>query len=508
MFKRIIKTYTKVIDQEGSMNVFKTPDIETMTIDDVLTLPESQYFERKSAELKAAKLNVPLTAMANADGGVIAVGVSDGNIEGISRQGNIKVNDYIQCKMAHCHPNVKAKERYLDVVNEHGVEDRVLLIQVEPSPNTVHKTASDDVYLRIGDESVKLNHEQRLDLEFDKGERSFEDQIVENCNLADLDEELLRQYSKAVGYEGDDLIQPLYARGFIHPMTDGGIQVTAAAALLFAKYPMRFFPNSRVRFIRYEGSSEEVGTSMNIIKQSTIEGPLPTMLEHAKKFISSQLRDFTSLDPLSGKFATVPEYPEFAWLEGVVNAVTHRAYNITGDDIKIKMFDDRLEISSPGRFPHIVNRDNIKQVRYSRNSRIARALTDLRWVRELGEGVKRMYKEMEDFFLDAPEYKETESSVVLTLKNNIVMRRIRREERISTLISTEWDELNEHEKKAIEYVYSKGSINTTQLKEIINRSRTSCKNTLKGLVDKEIFALNSTSPTDPNQFYTLRNLDK
>lgn len=475
-----------------------------MTIDDVLNLPESQYFERKSAEIKAAKLNIPLTAMANADGGVIAVGAGNGKIEGITAQGNIKINDYIQCKINNCFPSVKARHRYLPVTNYKGEHDQILLIQVEASPNTVHKTSADDVYLRIGDESVRLNHEQRLNLEYDKGERSFEDQIVQNCKLQDLDKDLLHQYAKAVEYEGEDITQPLYARGFIHPAEDGSMEVTAAAALLFATHPGRFFPNSRIRFIRYEGSSEEVGTSMNIVKQTTIEGPLPAMLEQSKRFISSQLRDFTSLNPLSGKFSTVPEYPEFAWLEGVVNAVTHRAYNIHGDDIKIKMFDDRLEISSPGRFPHIVNRENIKEVRYSRNSRIARALTDLRWVRELGEGVKRMYKEMEDFFLDAPEYTETQNAVILTLKNNIVMRRIRREERISMLISTEWDELNEFEKKAIEFVYSRGSINTAQLQQLTGRSRTFCKDILKALTDKDIFTLNSTSPTDPNQYYSLQ----
>lgn len=475
-----------------------------MTIEDVLELPESQYFERKSAELKAPKLAIPLTAMANADGGIIAVGVKNGKIEGVSSQGNIKINDYLQCKMTHCFPPVKTKERFLPVVNKKGQEDQVLLIQVDASPNTAHKTASDEVFLRIGDESIRLNHEQRLNLEYDKGERTFEDNIVDNCQLEDLDEDILLLYKKAVGYEGDDLYQPLYARGFIHPTTDGKVQITAAAVLLFAKYPIRFFPNSRIRFFRYEGSSEEVGISMNIIKQKTIEGPLPIMLEQAKKFLSSQLRDFTSLNPLTGKFDSVPEYPEFAWLEGVVNAVTHRAYNILGDDIKIKMFDDRLEISSPGRFPHVVNRENIRQVRYSRNSRIARALTDLRWVRELGEGVKRMYKEMEDFFLDEPEYTETENTIILTLKNNIVMRRIRREERISSLISAKWDDLNDFEKIAIEYTYSKGSITTAQLHQLTQRSKNFCTKTLRNLCDKNILTLISTSPTDPNQHYILK----
>lgn len=137
---------------------------------------------------------------------------------------------------------------------------------------------------------------------------------------------------------------------------------------------------------------------MNVVKQEYIEGPLPILIEKTKTILTAQLREFTALNHLNGKFTTVPEYPEFAWLEGIVNAVTHRAYNVQGDDIKIKMFDDRLEISSPGKFPNIVNRYNIKEVRYSRNPRTARALTEMGWVRELGEGVKRIYKEMDAFF--------------------------------------------------------------------------------------------------------------
>ena len=75
------------------------------------------------------------------------------------------------------------------------------------------------------------------------------------------------------------------------------------------------------------------------------------------------------------------------------------------------------------------------------------------WVKELGEGVKRIYKEMNLFFLDEPEYVETENSVTLILKNNIVMRRMRRHERINSLITKEWTSLTKEEQKAVEYIY-------------------------------------------------------
>ncbi len=82
-----------------------------------------------------------------------------------------------------------------------------------------------------------------------------------------------------------------------------------------------------------------------------------------------------------------------------MNAVTHREYGMTGSYIKVSMFDDRLEILSPGKLPSIVTIDNIRDTRFSRNPRIARVLTEFGWVRELNEGVKRIYEDMEDFFL-------------------------------------------------------------------------------------------------------------
>lgn len=129
--------------------MFKVPDLEEITIEDILSLPESQYFERKSARIKASKLNIPLTAMANADGGIVAIGVSEGEIEGIKQQGETKINDYIQCGTTECYPNVKTKYRFISVTNQKGQEDKVLVIQIHPSPNIVHRLPNDEVYLRI-----------------------------------------------------------------------------------------------------------------------------------------------------------------------------------------------------------------------------------------------------------------------------------------------------------------------------------------------------------------------
>ena len=124
--------------------------------------------------------------------------------------------------------------------------------------------------------------------------------------------------------------------------------------------------------MRYDGTVEQVGTKINIIKDVNLEYPLLKIIEKAKKFVFVQLREFTALNQTTGRFRIVPEYPKFAWLEGIVNTVTHREYGMIGSYIKISMFDDRLEILSPSKLPSIVTINNIRDTRFSRNPRIAR----------------------------------------------------------------------------------------------------------------------------------------
>ena len=124
---------------------------------------------------------------------------------------------------------------------------------------------------------------------------------------------------------------------------------------------------------------------------------MPKLIVKVRDFIRTQLREFQYLDS-DGRFQILPEYPEFAWIEGIVNAVTHRNYSVYGDHIRVLMFDNRLEIHSPGKLPNIVTVENIRHERFSRNPRIARTLTEFGWVREMNEGVKRIYSEMNLLF--------------------------------------------------------------------------------------------------------------
>lgn len=278
----------------------------------------------------------------------------------------------------------------------------------------------------------------------------------------------------------------------------------ASGVLLFAKSPTSFFPNARLRFIRYEGVKAETGSRMNVTIEIVIDEPLPKMIPSAWEAINAQLRSFNALNPQTGTFESMPEYPEFAWQEGVVNAVTHRAYNIQGSDIQVRMFDDRLETESPGKLPGLVRLTNIKQVRFSRNPRIAQVLNAFGYVKEFGEGVNRIFDEMRLFHLDDPTYEETDSSVRLILKNNVFIRRIRRVARVGTLVDkNQWKVLSGEERKALEIAYMQRRIYTKDFANLLGRSRHVARKILDGLVDQGFLEAIGTAPTDPRRHYQL-----
>ena len=230
-------------------------------------------------------------------------------------------------------------------------------------------------------------------------------------------------------------------------------------------------------------------------------------IEGISAFISSQLREFVALNPSTGKFQSVPEYPEFAWLEGIVNAVTHREYALAGRYILVSMYDDRLEIESPGKLPSIVTLDNIKETRYSRNPRIARILTDFGWVRELNEGVKRIYSDMEKFFLDDPVYSEPGQSVRLVLKNNIVMRNLRRKGRASEFIGEDlWAKLDDVDHEILAYLASNIKVRKSELVDHTKKSNSTISSHLKTLVDNGLVKPNG-GLHDPGRTYSIITKD-
>ena len=476
-----------------------------LTLEYLTTENENKIFDRKSAKVKVSDIAPLISAFANAEGGTIAIGISDKTrqIEGINKYGTQKINDFISAPKDFCKPMPRYKEEFLDVVNVDGEKDRILLLHIDLSVDQVIRISNDSTYLRIGDRTKELRGDDLRNLEYSKSMRHYEDECSMDAEFEDLDTELLEQYRNKINAQNDPFEQILAARGFIKKQS-GKMRLTNAAVLLFAKNIQQFYPNCRVRFVRYDGTSADVGTRLNVTKDVNIEQPLLKIIDKAQDFISTQLREFTALDGKTGKFKTVPEYPEFAWKEGIVNAVTHREYAMSGNYIKVSMYDDRLEIESPGHLPNIVTLENIKDTRFARNPRISRVLTEFGWVRELNEGVKRIYSDMAEFFLDEPIYSEPEQGVRLILKNNIVTRSLRQTTRAVENVGVEqWNDLDDLEHLILTMMTSRGAVKRSDIEQYTGKSGRTVNVRLKHLLELNIIIANGNK-YDPKRTYALK----
>ena len=244
---------------------------------------------------------------------------------------------------------------------------------------------------------------------------------------------------------------------------------------------------------------------MNIVKEINYEYAIPKIIQEVKTAINLQLREFQYLDE-NGVFKIISEYPEFAWFEGIVNSLTHRNYSIIGDHIRVSLYDVRLEIFSPGHLPNIVTLDNMLNTRYSRNPRIARVLSEFGWVKELNEGVKRIYDEMQMFFLKEPTYTEPNgNSVLLVLENSITSRQLRTNDKLSSIFRQEiLESLNEFETTIIQYLANNKSITIKKVKEMFGKGDTFSRKQLKHLQELSLIEWHRSNKSDPTQYYSLR----
>lgn len=453
-----------------------------ITIKFLQTKRENQYFERKGLgdkDAKPSKIADELIGMLNADGGILAFGVSDsGTIQDISSLGE-KLSDYRNLIVDFIEPcgNVKLEEVDID-------GKLVFLYHVNQDIERVFKRKDNEhIFLRVDDKNRKLDREAVRNLEYDKQIRKFEDEIELEFDFDDLDFILLKRYKEKLNYQGYEL--DLLVKRHLAVKKNNEYMIKKAGVLLFAKDPEKYITSASLRYIRYEGIDTKVGTDHNVIKDERFENNIPWIIGHVKEFLKASLKDYHFLDLETGRFNKVPEYPEEAWLEGVVNALCHRSYNVQGNAIYIKHFDDRLEISNSGPLPAQVNVENIRTERFSRNPRIARALEDMGFVRQLNEGVSRIYQSMERSMLSEPEYIEKNGNVYLTLRNKISSHTKTIPDNILQIIQSNWSIYNETQKKILEHLFYHNQSTIMELADITGIHEKNVRGYLNQFIDDD-----------------------
>lgn len=475
-----------------------------ITLDFLQKKRENQYFERKGLgekEVKPSKIADELIGMLNADGGVLAFGVAnDGTLQDLNDLDE-KLSDYrnLYIDFIEPHGNIKLEEVIID-------GKLIFLYHVDQDIERIFKRKDNEqIFLRVDDKNRLLDRDAVRKLEYDKQIRKFEDEIELDFDFEDLDVKLLNRYKEKLNYAGDVL--DLLVKRHLAIKRDGQFQIKKAGVLLFAKDPEKYITSSYLRYIRFEGLEAKTGTEHNVVKDERFENNIPWIIDHVKKFLKASLKDYFFLDLETGRFLKVPEYPEEAWLEGIVNALCHRSYNVQGNAIYIKHFDDRLEISNSGPLPAQVNVENIRTERFSRNPRIARALEDMGFVRQLNEGVSRIYQSMEKSMLSTPEYVEKNGNVYLTLRNKISKHTKTISDLILKTIHENWKTYNDTQKRILQYLFYHNQATIDELVEFIGIHEKNVRIYLNQFIEKEkILERLSDKQRDKNAKYAFKKL--
>ncbi len=450
----------------------------------LLVLREDQWFDRKSRRVTGRDLADSLIGFANAEGGIVVVGLWNGHVEGIRRSKVGRLSEWQQAALDFTSPAVPCRSRIIDCINDDGDEDALLILDIETSQQ-VHANRRDEVYLRVGDENRRLTFVQRQELLYDKGQSTYESRVLPGVGVADLDPDLLSSYGEALNHPDPERL--LVARGLLARNSE----VTIAAVLLFAHEPQRWLPETSVRVLRYRGTERGTGARQQLLHDNRIDGPIPFQLGRARLEIFEQLPTRRALGS-GGRFENVGLVPQDAWMEGVVNAVIHRSYSISGDHVRVEIFDDRVEVDSPGRFPGIADTaDPFHVIRFARNPRIARVCADLAFGQELGEGIRRMFEEMRLAGLADPEYSQTSGSVRLTLSSAPVDRELE-------------SRLPHGARDFVRLVREGGRVSTGDLVDATGRSRPVVIRYLKALQEARIIEWVGHSPKDPRAYWTLK----
>lgn len=448
----------------------------------LLALAEDQWFDRKSARVHPRDLADAMIAFANAEGGVLVLGLHDGRVESGELTAR-KLNGWQQAGYDFAVPPLRSKGRSVACLDDKGRERDLYVVEVEASTH-VHANQRDEVLLRVGDENRKLGFQQRQELMYEKGQASYEATVLADLGFDDLEPDLVNGYAGAVGHP--DGRRLLIARGLL---TARG-ELTIGGLLLFGRAPQARFPEARVRVLRYRGKERGTGARQQLLDDVGCEGPIPTIIEQAQAAITRLVPTRRALGA-DGRFGPVGLVPRDAWLEGLVNAVVHRAYSVMGDHVRVEIFDDRVEIESPGRFPGLVDLSDPTAInRFARNPRIARVCADLDFGQELGEGIRRIFEEMRLAGLVDPRYVQTAGSVRLTLSAAAVDRQLE-------------SRLPAEAREVLRHVRDAGRASTGDLVDATGLSRPVVLSRLKALRDAGLLEWVGNSPRDPRAYWRL-----
>ncbi len=349
-----------------------------------------------------------LSALANADGGLLILGVTAKG--GVQKEADpdLMAETAAQAGLLTDPPLILPSAQVVTLADDAPV----VVVQVPPGLPHVYNVQGR--YLtRSGDQNRALSTAELRRLLLERSETGFEVRPVDGAALTDLAPKSVEEYLDRIAAAPNlDATQILQGKGCLtlgaDPETKDQWVPTIAGLLLFGKEPQRFLRSAELICVRYAGESMS-----DEFERRELGGSLMEQARQAEAFVQGNMRRGMRIAGLAREETT--EYPLAVVREAIVNAIAHRDYSVRGEGIRLLMFSDRLQIYSPGRLPGHVTLANLVDERYSRNEAIVAVLTDFGYIERLGYGIDRMMAAMSAAGLPEPVFEETAAGFQVTL---------------------------------------------------------------------------------------------
>lgn len=252
---------------------------------------------------------------------------------------------------------------------------------------------------------------------------------------------------------------------------------TLTGALFFARDPQRFYPSLTITFLHFAGTAttHPDPDAPLYLDNREFRGPIPAMIEAARAAVFQRVGRRAVVSGFRRQ--DVPDYPEIAVREAIINAVAHRDYSRTGSFIQIRLFDDRIEVQSPGGLAGGLTVDDLVHEQYTRNPHVMRLLEGLGYVERRGVGIDEMIAAMEQAGLPRPLFEDRRTSFWVTLYGPRASQ-----------IGVDYVRLglNDRQIQAIAYLRERGRITNREYQILFDVSERTALYDLSDLVDKGV----------------------
>ena len=385
-----------------------------------LQLGEDSNWEFKAIEFSDNKPKSPdrddladeIAAFANASGGNLVCGVTDaGDVQDMSRAQLAALDTLlVEISTDSIKPAVRIRTYHRQLSND----KRLLLVEI-PESESQHESPGGS-YVRVGGSKRRMTSDERLRLAQRRGQArfsSFDEQTVHGTGFNTLDEALWKPLLSAEGAARPE--SALEKLALLANDEAGVLRATVAGVLLCTQNPEQWLPSACVTATRYRGSDRASGQ----IDAQEITGPLNRQIAEAVAFAVRNMHVAARKEPAR---ADMPQYSEKALFEALVNAVAHRDYSIRGSKIRLSLFQDRLEIQSPGALPNSLTVESMAERQATRNEALTSVLGRMPvggilgseerqyFMERRGDGVPIILRETRELSGKLPEYRLIDSS--------------------------------------------------------------------------------------------------